>query len=310
MRAMKRLSFLLALALLATPATAAKPAPRETLVSLQAMDAALARVGYHLVTQNAALCDRLQPVSGLLLHGIEQYNGAFRDPAVALFALGTAPGVAAVVPDSPADRAGLRANDAISALNGVPLPLSSGAGFDRMAMVLDRLEAALAAGPLRIDLVRAGQPLSVTLTGTPACASRFQVKSTPALGAGADGRYVEVDAGLMAYAAGDADIAVIAAHELAHNILNHPETLEAEGISRKAKLGPDATRIRQTEIEADRFSIRLLVGAGYDPHTAITFWTRFGKAHGHGILSDSTHLRWKKRVALIEAEIAVIRAGR
>lgn len=300
----------LAFMMLAAPAMAAKPDPRATLIALQAMDVALARVGYRLVAANVALCDRRQPVSGLLLHGIEQYGVAFRVTAATLFALGAAPGVAGILPGSPADHAGVRANDAVLAINGAPLPMASGAGFDRMAAVLDRLEAALAAGPVRLDLARAGQSLSVTLNGIPACASRFQVKASPGFDAGANGRYVEVDAGLLAYADHQDEIAVIVAHELAHNILKHPETLDREGVSRKAILGKHANRIKQTEIEADRFSIRLLANAGYPLEAAPAFWTRFGKAHGHGILSDSTHLRWKKRVALIEAEIAAVRAGR
>jgi len=36
---------------------------------------------------------------------------------------------------------------------------------------------------------------------------------------------------------------------------------------------------------------------------AIRFWTRYGKEHGKGIFSASTHYRWKKRVELFEEEI-------
>ena len=307
---MKFPSLLLAATLLAAPAMAAKPDPRATLIALQAMDMALARVGYRLVTANVALCERRQPVSGVLLHGQEQYSRDFNAAAADIFALGAAPGVAGVIPKSPADLVGIRANDAVIGVNGTPLPAASREGFDRMSTVLDGLDTALATGPIQLDLERGGQPLTVRLKGAPACASRFQVKSSPGFSAGANGHYVEVDAGLMAYTANDGEIAVIVAHELAHNILNHPAMLDAERVSRKAKFGKDANRIKQTEIEADRFSIHLLAGAGYPLETAVTFWTRFGKAHGHGILSDSTHLRWKKRVALIEAEIAAIRAGR
>ncbi|MBB5686542.1 M48 family metallopeptidase [Sphingobium boeckii] len=306
---MKCSSLGLLLLLSAHPAAAAKTDARATLTALQAMDMALSRVGYRLATANVGMCDRRQPASGLLLQGIEQYGADFRASAAVLFALGAAPGVTGVIAGSPADRAGIRANDSVKALNGAALPLAAGPGFDRMAAVLDRLETALVAGPVHLDLERAGQNLSVTLQGVPACASRFQVKSSPGFSAGANGRYVEVDAGLLAFADGDDEIAVIVAHELAHNILKHPETLNAQGVSRKAILGKDARRIRETEVEADRFSIRLLASAGYRLEAAPLFWARFGKAHGHGILSDSTHLRWKKRVALIEAEIAAVRAG-
>ena len=53
-----------------------------------------------------------------------------------------------------------------------------------------------------------------------------------------------------------------------------------------------------------------MANAGYDPQAAIGFWTRYGKEHGKGILSASTHYRWKKRVQLFEEEIAEMEAIR
>jgi hypothetical protein len=47
-----------------------------------------------------------------------------------------------------------------------------------------------------------------------------------------------------------------------------------------------------------------MINAGYEPQAAIRFWTRYGKEHGKGIFSASTHYRWKKRVELFEQEIA------
>ena len=47
-----------------------------------------------------------------------------------------------------------------------------------------------------------------------------------------------------------------------------------------------------------------MANAGYDPQAAIRFWTRYGKEHGKGIFSASTHYRWKKRVGLFEEQIA------
>ena len=296
-----------ALAALALIAAAPPPDARQTLKALQQMDIVLATTGYRLATANVALCKSQQPASGLLVQGIEQYGSGYRTAAAALFSLGSAPGVAAVIPDSPAARAGIRPGDALLSINGAPLPPEPKThDFTRIAAVLDQLDAALAAGPVTLGLARG----PVTLTGIPACASRFQVTPSDTLAAGADGRIVEVDSGLMSYANDGNEIAVIVAHELAHNILAHPARLDREGVSRRAKIGKDAGKIRETEIEADLFSLRLLANAGYPLEAAPAFWRRFGRQHGFGIFSDSTHLRWKKRVALIEAEIARLRAGK
>jgi len=296
-----------AFAALALLAAAPPPDARQTLRALQRMDVALATTGYRLATANVALCQDRQPASGLLIHGIEQYGPAYRTAAADLFSLGSAPGIAAILPGSPAERAGIRPGDELRAINGAPLPPEPrGHDFTRIAAVLDRLDAALAAGPVTLGLARG----PVTLAGIPACASRFQVTPSDKLAAGADGRIVEIDSGLMAYANDGNEIAVIVAHELAHNILGHPARLDRDGVSRRAKIGKDAGKIRETEIEADLFSLRLLANAGYPLEAAPAFWRRFGKQHGFGIFSDSTHLRWKKRVALIEAEIARLKVAK
>lgn len=291
------------------------PAQAEVspLQSLRELDMATARIGYRIATANTALCERQQPASGLLLHGLEQYGGGDAEAARRLFALGVSPGVLGVVPGSPADRAGVKANDALIAVNGVAPeePRMGGKPFDRMAAVLDAVETAFARGPVTLTLSRNGQTVTAQVTGAPACASRFQVDVSKTLNAAADGQYVQVSAGFIASFANEDEFAAIVAHELAHNILGHRARLDAQGVSRGmlGQFGKNAARIRETEIEADRLSIRLLANAGYRPEAAAEFWRRFGPRHDAGIFSASTHLRWRKRAALLEEEVAALRGG-
>jgi len=310
-------SLILSVALLLAPPAHAAPAAaqRDTLEALRAVDVAVARVGHRLAVANRARCDLIRPATGLLLHGIEQYGGAYRTAAAQVFALGDAPGVAAVLPGSAAERAGVHTGDAIVAINDAATAttdISGGKGdFDRMARVLDQLEAALASGPVKLGITRGAERLSLRLGGEPACASRFQVLSAPGLSASADGQYVQVTSAMAAYFANEDEMAAILAHELAHNILRHRERLDAQGVARGlfGKFGKDAARVRETEIEADRLSLKLLADAGYRLQAAPEFWRRFGREHGFGIFSDATHLRWKPRVALLEAEIAALDKG-
>lgn len=313
---MRRFLLPLAALLCAAAAPDIPPEARTALESLRSLDIATAEIGYRLVTANAALCEDHVPASGMLLHGVEQYGGEYRAAAEALFGLGSAPGVAAVLPGSPAARAGVRAGDALVAIDGAALPAAGASGesgeFERIEQVLDTLDRALQAGAATLDIERAGKRLSVALTGAPACASRFQVEPSTKLNAAADGRYVQVSAGFIAYFADDDEFAAILAHELAHNILQHRARLDAQGVQRGllGKFGKNAARIRETEIEADRLSLRLLANAGYKPEAAAAFWRRFGPKHDAGLLSDATHLRWKPRVALLETELAALRAQR
>ena len=121
---------------------------------------------------------------------------------------------------------------------------------------------------------------------------------------------VSVSSTLAEYFIGDDEFAAVVAHELAHNLLKHKERLNAQKVNRGffGQFGKSAGRIRKTEIEADRLSVWLMANAGYDPQAAIRFWTRYGKQHGKGIFSASTHYRWKKRVKLFEEEIAKMKA--
>ena len=129
----------------------------------------------------------------------------------------------------------------------------------------------------------------------PACASDFWVDTKAKLDAGADGERVRVTSGLLLFADTDNELAAAVAHELSHNLLGHRERLNA--VKRRT------SEILATEIEADRLSVWLMANAGYEPAAALRFAERYGRKTGLGIFSEGTHLRWKNRVKVMQAEI-------
>src|SRR5690606_21644740 len=102
----------------------AQPALAETreeaaaaaLAALQQSDARLLAVGWRLATGNAAYCSDARPAVGLLLQDMVGYA----EPEAMRKAAGIAGPIAvqAVAPGSPAEAAGLRANDEITAIDG------------------------------------------------------------------------------------------------------------------------------------------------------------------------------------------------
>jgi predicted Zn-dependent protease len=225
--------------------------------------------------------------------------------------LDAGPGVLALVPGGPAERAGMRLDDVLLSLDDRALPHGDPGRdrtFDRMARILDAIDAAFADGNAEMEIRRAGTRLILHVGSEPGCASRFQLIPSGRLNAQADGRYVQVTTAIAAYVADDAELAAVLAHEFAHNILGHRVRLDAARVSRGffGNFGRNARNIRDTEIEADRFSVYLLDRAGYDMEAAVRFWTRFGR-RGLNFLGSPTHPNWRSRITLFETEIAAIR---
>src|SRR4051812_32810348 len=286
-------------------------ATEQSLVAMRALDQRVATIGHRLAVANLDLCRQRMNLPGFAVHDLSQYGADFRPAAIRAFNLDAGPAVLALVPGGPAERAGLRLDDVLLSLDDRPLPhgdSSRDRSFDRMAQILDALDAAFADGSAEIEIRRAGAHLTLHIGTEPGCASRFQLVPSPRLNAEADGRYVQVTTAIASYVADDAELAAVLAHEFAHNILGHRVRLDAAHVSRGlfGNFGRNAQRIRETEIEADRFSVYLLDRAGYDPEAAVRFWTRFGQ-RGLNFLGSPTHPNWRSRIASFETEIAAIR---
>lgn len=289
----------------------------ESLAQLRASDVRVLSVGYRLAAANAPFCRSTENAAGTTLHHIGQYPDAAA--ARASFGFASDYAVLALVAGGAAEQAGLRTDDAIVSLNDAPLApppaelatIDQPAAYRPIAWADAKLRAALAAGPTTLGVLRNGAPATITITGTPACRSRFELRPGSGYGASADGDIVGITVPMLAFMADDDELAAILAHELAHNLLEHRRRLNDAGIQRglMQQLGRNARLTLETEIEADRLSIWLMANAGYDPAGAIRFWTRYGKQRGKGIFSAPTHYRWKKRVGLFEEEMARLAAA-
>ena len=295
------------------PASGQAPT-QQALLAMRALDQKVATIGHRLAVANLELCTQRMNLPGFALHELGQYGAEFRAAAVAAFGLDAGPGVLALVPGAPAERSGLRLDDVVLTVDGHGLAGAAPRGgrtFDRMAEILDMLESAFADGSAEIEVRRPERQQTIRVASEPGCATRFQLIPSSRLNAQADGRYVQITTAIADYVADDEELAAVIAHEFAHNVLGHRVRLDQARVSRGffANFGRNATRIRETEAEADRFSVYLLERAGYDPEAAVRFWERFGR-RGLNFLGSPTHPNWQRRIAMIEAEIAAIRAAR
>lgn len=281
----------------------------ESLKALAALDVRVATIGDRLA--RGGLCQAVLSSPGWVVQDVAQYDRRLRPAATEALRLGAAPTIVAVLPGGGAARAGLRAGDELLTIGEKAVPVASdNKGYARLAQVEQWVEHDLRRGKLSLTFRRAGVSQNVELIAEPGCASRFQLMPGAKLNATADGTYVQVSGALVEFVRGDDELALIIAHELAHNILGHRAKLDAAGVSRGllAGIGKNRTRIRETELEADRHALHLMARAGYDITVAPAFWERFGRRTDAGFLSDGTHAGWRERVTRSRAEVARIKA--
>jgi len=291
---------------------AASPPPPDTetpgppfFTALRVADLRLATIAYRLTTANVALCDQVQPQFGMPIHALTQYGAAARPGAMRVFGFETVVAVEAVVPGGPAARAGVQAGDSIAAINGRTQPMLPASPQDdpRARDTADALLASgAAAAPVALSVLRGGRRVAFRVTPVPGCRSRFEILLGSGLDAGADGALVQIGERFFENY-DDPEIAVIVAHELAHNILRHRVRLDAAKVSRGmlAEFGRNGRLIRQTEDDADRLGIYLLANAGYDPMAAPAFWRSKGGDIDGGLFRSRTHASSKARADALEA---------
>lgn len=287
--------------LLSAPVVAA-PQPDPELTELRTRDRQLFATGWRLASANAPFCDRAAPALGFAVLDA----GGFGDPDAVRRQLGLSDDLAigAVAAGSPAAAAGIAAGDTLIALNGVTLteryPRAKPA-WQRLIDVTKAIDSAAAAGPVVLTLASAGAAdRTVTLSGVPACPSRFEVLDSGGRAA-AEGTRVIFGREFPGFAYPEAEFAAAVAHEFAHNLLRHRAALDADGRS----LG----NVRATEREADRLMPWLLANAGYEPEAATRFMERWGPRHGGGLFRKRTHEGWDERTEAIRAEVAKVKTA-
>ena len=194
---------------------------------------------------------------------------------------GTLPTVTIVVPGSSAAAAGLRVGDQIASIAGATIDPELGWRSDVLCADCGHSGTAwirrLARTGPELSVISGGHRRAVQLIVSPGCSAEFSVRPSKKLNSYSDGKILQITSAVMSFCKTDAELAAVVAHELAHNILRHPERLRAIGRSRAA--------VRHTEVEAERLSFYLLALAGYSLDEAFALRDRLSRKTDWGILS-------------------------
>lgn len=295
--------------------TAAPPAPGSF---LRESDHRIVTIVYRLGLAGRALCPDPFPLTGLAFHHLGEYRPQDRPEAIARYGVDKGIGILSVVEGSPAAQAGIAAGDVILAVNGVPLPAPATIADEpdenrrreRMSAAEAVLEDELGRGAVQLELLRGTRQSTVRLDAIAGCPARGRLARSGQDNAFADGRYAIMTTGFLGFFRTDDELAVALAHELAHNILRHPQQLEAQGVPQRGigrHIGRNARLVRATEEEADRLSVRLLAAAGYDLDAIIPFWRRLYSRPDSILQIISAHPSLRARERIIGEVLAELR---
>ena len=234
----------------------------ETAAHLQRLD----RVSFPILAENAEFCRKKQaPLTGLRIWNVtyfdelepgvmapgEDRDTVWQEAAKDVLGLGEAPQVLSVGAGSPAEKAGLRVDDVILAINGETIEPSPKAAKRARKM----LEEAVGDGwsPVYIEYGRSGKTGQAVLEPVIGCKHQMLVDPREEVAAWADRKRVTVTYGMMKLARTDKELAYVVSREMAHSLF-----------------GDDRRDQRRTQdaAEADYLGSYLYARAGYPVKTS------------------------------------------
>lgn len=184
-----------------------------------------------------------------------------------------------VHPDLSAGGAGLLPGDQLLAINETP---TTGITVDEAQRTVSRISRARIQ-PLTLVVARGHDRRELNLWGTAACRFTVHLVEDSTVNALADGDRIYLTTGMLKFVGSDDELAWVLAHELAHNVLGHPQQTRLRGLLNSmlaATTGEAGEKVSRPELEmqADKLASYLLVQAGYDLHYASMFLHRLALA--------------------------------
>jgi hypothetical protein len=281
----------------------------------------LYNIAFPLMGANAEFCGtRTAANYGFSAWNTDTVERGYKTAAAHLYNLQKQLAVLSVADGSPADRAGVRSGDFILGVNGRELP----EGLDGARLLFGQMHAG-GYEPLNLVLEREGRRIKARVRPIRACDYPviYDFKSAE-VNALSDGRRIIVSNGILRMAENDNEVALVLAHELAHNALNHigkqeqnamtgmlgglaiDAALAAAGINTNGEfsnaggsIGAGAHNVA-FEQEADYVGMYFMERAGYDSGGVADFWRRVSAESPDDIYTRTNHPTNAERFIAIE----------
>ena len=303
-----------------------KEAKKQREIALKAQIAyqrRLMRVSYPILEASAPMCaDDIRPSLGIVYVNRHSFAHDFQDVAVEVFGLGDRLQIGQLIPGSSGEKVGLKEDDILIRFNGQPVPTGEGAAKAFFAMTVAEMNADR---PVTISVLRQNLLKELKVLPQDICIYPVVVGGGDEVNAYADGKKVVVTRGMMRFAQRDQELALVVAHELAHNTTHHIEAktknyllgslvdilAAADGINTQGSFGKAAAMAysQAFEAEADYVGLYMMARAGLKIENAAVFWRRMAAEHPGSIRRNyaASHPATPERFVPIEKTVEEIK---
>lgn len=224
--------------------------------------------------------------------------------------------------DWPAYKAGIRINDQVLSVNGRPVT-----SMMQSAQIMQDAIKDKGRWPINILVMRDGKEINYAITPQLSCDYPVGLVDQDVVNAYADGKKIYVTRGMMRFIREDRELALVVAHELAHNTMGHigkksgnallgalvDGVAAAYGVNTQGAFSKAAGSAysQDFEMEADYVGLYAMARSGQDITDAANFWRRMGAANPGSIQQKgyfSSHPSSPERFVAIDKAVAEIKA--
>lgn len=231
------------------------------------------RVSFRLMKAAADFCGEPKEIGyGFTVANKYSFGEEMVTAAQELFGLDSSARVLTVTPGSPAFEAGLTEGDIVSWIDSSPVIRGKKSVTD-VARILEK------AGSRGVTLqIRGPNPRRVQLSPAEVCGYPVEIMNSDKVNAYSDGQRIKVTKGMLWFVHEDAELAMVLAHELAHNIMGHAGTFRGMFENKKSR-----------EADADYVGLYIMARADFEIESAPNFWQRIAAAFPRMIGSSASH---------------------
>ena len=286
-------------------------------------------IGYKVNSSNADICNKTDFNSGLTFANENVMGLKIARFFPEKINLGSRVSIIDIVKNSPADKAGLTLGDVILEVEGFIFP----EGKNALKKISKHFKDIEEKPVKRIKIDRKGEILTFEINQKKICNYPIIFTQDKIVNAYADGKSIIMTQGMVDYARDDNEIAMVIAHELAHNDRGHLDAKKkntlimgsigfildlmtiyysggtaggnAENTEMWSKIGSQAYSV-EFEKDADYGGLYYAYRAGYDISQVKNFWERIGSENPKQIAISSTHPATSERYLQIDKTVKEI----